>query len=128
MKKHKYSGKVYHSRMLEKLSSQYYIGRLYVEPLRANDAEYGRIRQDAYDAIRRELYGKTLVEPPLVMKIETKHILLKPATNVPQHTAKIAKKTLEDLSIKNPPSLEEVFFPTKEAIERFNSMGFFPSE
>lgn len=114
--------------MLEKLSSQYYIGRMYVEPLVQPDTEYGLIRQDAYDKISRELYGETLLEPPLVIKIENKHILLKPDVDVPQHTAQIARKTLEDMNIKNPPSLEEVFFPTKKAIERFNSMGFFPSE
>lgn len=110
--------------MLEKFSSQYYIGRMYIEPQREQDAEYGHIGQAAYDAIRDAIYGGTLTEPPLVMKVDNKHILLKPSDDVPQDTVQIAQETIDDSSITNPPSLEEVFFPTKEAIKQFHDFGF----
>lgn len=98
---------------------------MYVAPL-DEAAEFGRISQEDYDEIRREIYGKTVLEPPLVIKIENKYIQLKPVEGNPHQTAELPRAIIDELGIQGLPSLEQVMFPTKEAIERFDQMGFFP--
>lgn len=112
-------------RMLTKFSSEYYIGEVYVAPI-DEPAEFGRIGQEEYDAIRREVYGPTLLEPPIVMKLENKYIQLKPDDSSATQTAELPQGLLDELEIFDVPSIEQVMFPTQEAIERFDKMGFFP--
>lgn len=110
---------------LEKFSSQYYMARVYISSHR--DGEAGKIYQAGYDNIREQVYGPTVVEPPLIIKIEGRHIQVQPASDTPSDTISLPKKVIEKLSISNPPSLEEVFFPTSEAIKQLDKMGYIPN-
>lgn len=111
--------------MLEQLSSQYYIGRVYIEPLYA-DEEYGQLNNGDYTKIKQQIYGKTIQQPPLMMKLENQHLLLKPSESVPKDTIQISEEAIEQSTLTSVPSLEEVFFPTKEAVEKFKKVGFLP--
>jgi len=125
MRTHKYIEKVYQHRMIEKLSSQYYVGQLYIEPT-TESVNYGFIGREDYEKLKEELYGETLLEPPLVMKVEKQYIRLKPSETVPHHSTQIPKTDINAANIETVPSLEEVLFPTKKAVEQFNKMGFIP--
>lgn len=112
--------------MITKFSSDYYLGSLYVEPLGGETTqEGGRIAKQDYDKIVSQTYGETILEAPLVIKIDNHYIALTPSTSSPSKTVKLPQETLDELEITNPPELTEILFPTKEAVKRFDKMGYF---
>ncbi|MDG5775825.1 DUF5802 family protein [Haloarculaceae archaeon H-GB2-1] len=95
--------------MFERFSSEYYVGRLYVEP---TDGEAATMCREQHEQVNRQLYatgdGVERVDLPLVMKVGSHHLAVHGDDTVPQDTLAIPEDVLESTRIRNPPTLEEV--------------------
>jgi hypothetical protein len=72
--------------MFEQFSSEYYLGRLYVEPY---DGEVAAIHRTDHERMNEKLYadeGVSRLDAPLVMKLETAHIPVLGDEGVPSGT------------------------------------------
>lgn len=113
-------------RTMRKLTSRYYIDQLYVESLHQSPTELGIVNSEEYKRIYTEVFGDTELSNPIIMKIGTEHIRLEADKNIPIGTVKLKTETIEELSIQQTPSLEQVLYPTEKALKLFNNLGFFP--
>jgi len=96
--------------MFEPFSRGYYLGRLYVEP-RPNEPaamcreQHARVNEQLYD----DESGAPTSDPPLVMKLGTRHFPVQGGEGVPADTLTVPPDVLADVDLRNPPSLREVF-------------------
>lgn len=97
-------------RMFERFSRSYYLGRLYVEPSGENLAT---MCQEQHEKLNRQLYadgeGVERLDKPLVMKLGSAHLAVHGQEGVPADTLSVPESVLEDSTVRNPPSLQEVF-------------------
>lgn len=95
--------------MFERFSKGYYLGRLYVEP---NTDETARMCRDQHERVNRQLYamgeGIERLDVPLVMKVGSNHFAVHGDETVPADTLSLPEGLLEEASVRNPPSLQEV--------------------
>ncbi|MDY7081419.1 MAG: DUF5802 family protein [Halobacteria archaeon] len=109
--------------MFEDFSSGYYLGRLYVEPHRVehavmHDAEYEKVS---------DRIGSSEDEP-LVMKVDRKHLCVQGDDNIPSGTLVIPEGIMNEMPIRNPPELKEVFLAKPEqASKLLDFIGCFGS-
>jgi hypothetical protein len=94
--------------MFEQFSSSYYLGRLYVEPRAGEPAQMCR---EQHQRVNRQLYGGQAAAPadqPLVMKLGTRHFPVRGGEGIPADTLAVPPGVLDDVDLRNPPSLREV--------------------
>lgn len=111
--------------MLDKLSAQYYIGQLYIEPSEVDEG-CGFVHPSVYDDLVNKIYqGPTVGNPTVLIKLKTTYIPLKSKADVPTETIQVPDRIIDDeLAPVMLPSLEEVLFPTKQALEQLDEIGF----
>ena len=101
--------------MFEVFSRSYYLGRLYVTPI---DGDRALMHSEQHERINEEVYatgdGLERLDAPLVMKLETRHFPVHGAADVPTNTLAVPEPLLEGTSVRNPPSLQEVFLARRE--------------
>lgn len=95
--------------MFEPFSDGYYLGRLYVEP---TGGDHTVMHSDQHEQVNRQLYasgdGIERLDAPLVMKLDSTHLAVHAADDVPSDTLAVPDDILADLRIDRPPTLEEV--------------------
>lgn len=95
--------------MFEPFSDGYYLGRLYVEP---NEGERTVMHSDQHEQVNRQLYasgeGIERLDAPLVVKLDSAHLAVHGADDVPSDTLAVPEHVLSDLSVDTPPALEAV--------------------
>ncbi|MFB6134761.1 MAG: DUF5802 family protein [Halanaeroarchaeum sp.] len=110
--------------MFEPFSSGYYLGRLVVEPTRAERAAMQR-RQ--HERVNEQLYaegeGVERLDSPLVMKLDETHLLVDGAEDVPEGTLLVPRPVLEETRIENPPAVSDVLLAKAHHADRLRSYG-----
>jgi hypothetical protein len=110
--------------MFERFSSEYYVGRLYVEP---RDGETPAMCRQQHERVNRQLYasgeGVERVDLPLVMKIGPQHVAVHGDEGVPQDTVVLPEDLLENAAITNPPTLTEVLLAEADRAAELLSWG-----
>ncbi|MXR52748.1 hypothetical protein GRX03_14180 [Halovenus sp. WSH3] len=95
--------------MFEQFSDGYYLGRLYVEP---TTAEQAQMCQAQHERVNEQLYadgeGIERLDRPLVMKVGTHHLAVRGDETVPADTLSVPESVLSETSVRNPPTLQEV--------------------
>jgi hypothetical protein len=95
--------------MFEAYSSGYYLGRLYVEP---HDGDRAAMQTQQHEHVNRQLYadgeGVERLDWPLVMKLDTSHFAVHPDDRIPEDTLAVPEDALDDVRVRNPPTLREV--------------------
>lgn len=101
--------------MFEVFSRSYYLGRLYVTP---TDDDRASMHGDQHEQINRAVYatgeGIERLDAPLVMKLGSGHFPVHGSDAVPANTLAIPESLLEGSTVRNPPSLREVFLARRE--------------
>ena len=101
--------------MFERLSSGYYVGRLYVE---SAEGEHARMQHDQHEQANAEIYatgdGIDWLDIPLVMKLDTVHFPVFATETVPEDTLELPDPILAETTVENPPALCEVLLATAE--------------
>ena len=96
--------------MFEQFSRGYYLGRLYVEP---RDEPAAAMCRAQHERVNEQLYasgeGVERTDLPLVMKLGRRHFAVQGDGGVPADTLAIPEAVVDDLDLRNPPSLREVF-------------------
>ncbi len=110
--------------MFEVFSRGYYLGRLYVTP---TDGDRALMHSEQHERINEEVYatgdGLERLDTPLVMKLETHHFPVHGADDVPTNTLALPEPMLEGTSVRNPPSLQEVFLARRERARQLLSLA-----
>ncbi len=110
--------------MFEVFSRGYYLGRLYVTP---TDGDHALMHSEQHERINEEVYatgdGLERLDTPLVMKLETRHFPVHGAADVPTNTLALPEPILEGTSVRNPPSLQEVFLARRERARQLLSLA-----
>ncbi|MFB6184000.1 MAG: DUF5802 family protein [Haloarculaceae archaeon] len=110
--------------MFERFSSEYYVGRLYVEP---RDVETAAMCRAQHERVNRQLYasgeGVERLDLPLVMKLGPQHIAVHGAEDVPQDTLAVPESTLENADVRNPPTLKEVLLAEADRARELLSLS-----
>lgn len=96
--------------MFEQFSRGYYLGRLYVQPHSGDDAAMARAQ---HRQVSDQLYEDG-DDRPLVVKLDRTHLAVTGDERVPADTLAVPESLLAETSVRNPPSLEEVFLATAE--------------
>jgi hypothetical protein len=100
--------------MFEQFSRGYYLGRLYVEP---DEGAVATMCQSQHERVNKQLYtdgdGIERTDLPLVMKVGTNHFPVHGDDSVPADTLAVPESLIED-TVRNPPSLQEVFLATAD--------------
>ncbi|MFB6105081.1 MAG: DUF5802 family protein [Halobacteriaceae archaeon] len=95
--------------MFEPFSDGYYLGRMYVEPTTGDQTVMHR---DQHERVNRQLYadgeGIERLDAPLVVKLDSTHLAVHGADDVPSDTLVVPETILADLGVDTLPSLEEV--------------------
>ncbi len=95
--------------MFEQFSRGYYLGRLYVEP--SSDGRATMCRRQ-HEHVNEQLYadgtGIDRLDRPLVMKVGSTHITVHGEEGIPADTLSIPESVLDDTSVRDPPTLQEV--------------------
>lgn len=95
--------------MFEPFSDGYYLGRLYVEPA---DGDQTVMHRNQHEQVNRQLYasdeGLERIDNPLVMKLDSAHLAVHGADDIPSDTLAVPSDVLADLRVDTPPALEEV--------------------
>jgi hypothetical protein len=94
--------------MFEQFSASYYLGRLYVAPTTAEHAQMCRAQ---HERVTEQLYADeepTRLDRPLVMKVGSRHLAVHGDETVPADTLSVPESVLSEISIRNPPTLQEV--------------------
>lgn len=114
--------------MFEPFSNGYYLGRLYVEP---RDGDQVVVQRDLHEHVNEHLYatgeGVERLDRPLVMKLETTHLAVGGATDVPKGTLAAPPELLDRIGIENPPELSEVLLAKADHAARLQQMGAAPA-
>jgi len=95
--------------MFEPFSRGYYIGRLYVEP---SPDDHTTMCRRQHEQLNEQLYatgeGVERLDRPLVMKVGDRHLPVHGEDGVPADTLSVPETSLEQSSVRNPPTLREV--------------------
>ncbi len=106
-------------RMFEQFSSGYYLGRLYVEP---SGDDMVKMCRDQHERVNKQLYGTTegitRLDRPLVMKIGSTHFAVGGDSGVPADTLAVPEALLDEQTVPNPPSWNEVLLAKAEHAAR----------
>jgi hypothetical protein len=109
--------------MFEQFSSGYYLGRLYVEP---HDGDRPAMAREQHEQVNRQLYtsgeGVERTDQPLVMKLENAHLAVHGDDAVPADTLAVPEEFIAETTIRNPPTLQEVFLAKAERANQLLSM------
>ena len=101
--------------MFEIFSRSYYLGRLYVTPTTADSAS---MHADQHERINQAVYatgeGIERLDAPLVMKLDSGHFPVHGSDAVPANTLAVPDSYLADTSLRNPPTLSEVFLARRD--------------
>ena len=101
--------------MFEVFSRSYYLGRLYVTPTAGERVVMERAQ---HERVNEQLYatgdGIERLDSPLVMKLDSQHFPVHGADDVPANTLAIPEEMLEETTIRNPPTLQEVLLARRE--------------
>jgi hypothetical protein len=103
------------TRMFERFSRGYYMGRLYVEP-----SEEGRatLCKRQHERLNEQLYstgeGVERLDTPLVMKLGSRHLPVHGEEGVPADTLSVPGEWLDERAVRNPPTLTEVLLAKAE--------------
>ena len=101
--------------MFERLSSGYYVGRLYVK---STEAEHARMQHEQHEQTNAKIYatdeGIERLDLPLVMKLDTVHFPVFADETVPEDTLELPTPILAETSVENPPARCEVLLATAE--------------
>ena len=93
--------------MFEHFSRGYYLGRLYVRP---SDDSTATMCKAQHERVNSQLYADDEgIETPLVMKLGTTHFRVHGDDAVPTDTLAVPESVLGETTVRNPPSLQEVF-------------------
>lgn len=96
--------------MFEQFSRGYYMGRLYVEPNADGQAAICRAQ---HEQLNEQLYasgeGIDRLDAPLVMKLDSTHLAVHGQDGIPVDTLRVPDSILEQTTVRNPPTLREVF-------------------
>jgi hypothetical protein len=110
--------------MFEQFSRGYYLGRLYVEP---TDDTAAAICREQHERVNQQLYatgdGVERTDFPLVMKLGSRHFAVHGDRDVPADTLAVPEPLLEDVGVRNPPSLREVFLAKADHAARLLSVA-----
>lgn len=114
--------------MFEEFSSSYYFGRLYVEPF---EGDRPAMQRDQHELVNRQLYasgeGLERLDHPLVMKVEHRHFPVLGDEDVPADTLALPEPLIEDLRVRNPPTLRQVLLAKADRAEQLLRLtGFEP--
>ena len=105
--------------MFEVFSRSYYLGRLYVTPTDGHRAfMHSSQHEQINDAVYTTGEGIERLDTPLVMKLESGHFPVHGDDGVPENTLAVPESHLERTSIRNPPSLKEVFLARRERAQQ----------
>lgn len=112
--------------MFDKLTPNYYVGEMYIELLDA-DAETAQMNATEFNRILETLYDTPAINHPLIIKLRNQYVRFEPNEDVPRNTLQISEETFENVGYTIVPSLQSVLLPTKNCLQVFNQMGFFPT-
>jgi len=104
--------------MFEPFSRGYYLGRLYVEP---SAEERATMHARTHERVGEEVYGGE--SDVLVMKLDGYHLAVEGEEGVPEGTLAVPREVLEDTSVRNPPSLQEVLLAKADRAAQLLEMG-----
>jgi hypothetical protein len=110
--------------MFEQFSSGYYLGRLYVQP---HDSDEAAMALAQHERVNEQLYtdgtGVERTDRPLVMKLENTHLAVGGDERVPEDTLAVPESVLEATTVRNPPSLREVFLAKADHAQKLLSVA-----
>ena len=110
--------------MFEVFTRSYYLGRMYVTP---SDGERVRMDSTQHELLNEQVYateeGIERLDAPLVMKLESRHLAVHGDDSVAANTLAVPHSVLEETSIRNPPTLQEVFLARRERARQLLSYG-----
>ncbi|MFB6152215.1 MAG: DUF5802 family protein [Haloarculaceae archaeon] len=109
--------------MFERFSSGYYLGRLYVEPREGDRAAIARAQ---HEQVNEQLYadeGVSRTDRPLVMKLGTTHFAVTGEPSVPADTLAVPERLLDETTVRNPPTLSEVFLAKADRARQLLSVA-----
>lgn len=110
--------------MFERFTSEYYLGRLYVEP---HDGDRAVIQRADHERVNEELYatgeGVERLDGPLVMKLDGIHFPVLPDDGVPHGTLALPR-SLSDRSL--PDRREVLLAAADRAGELLRYAGYAP--
>lgn len=110
--------------MFERFTSEYYLGRFYVEP---RDCDRAVIQRADHERVNEELYatgdGVERLDSPLVMKLEGRHFPVHPDDGVPHGTLALPRR-LADRSL--PDRREVLLADADRAGELLRYAGYGP--
>lgn len=96
--------------MFAQFSRGYYMGRLYVEPAVEKQAA---MCQAQHEQLNKQLYsdgtGLERLDAPLVMKLGSTHLAVHGDESVPADTLAVPESILDDRTVRDLPTLQEVF-------------------
>ncbi|MFB6304170.1 MAG: DUF5802 family protein [Haloferacaceae archaeon] len=110
--------------MFERFSSEYFLGRLYVQP---GEDDRAVIQRDDHERMNEELYatgeGVERLDNPLVMKLDGRHFPVHPDDAVPRGTLALPP----EMSDRSLPDRREVFLADADrAGELLRYAGYAP--
>lgn len=105
--------------MFEEFSGGYYLGRMYVEP---HDGDRPAIQDDDFAEVSRDVYGSEDGKP-LVVKVDRHHLVVDGDESVPRGTLGVPRSLVNELDVRNPPTLKEVLLAKSEHATRILGMG-----
>ena len=110
--------------MFEVFSRGYYLGRLYVTP---SDRDRVTMHRRQHEHVNEEIYatgeGLERLDTPLVMKLESSHFTVHADDGVPENTLAVPESALESMSIRNPPTLQEVLLARRDRARQLLSFA-----
>jgi hypothetical protein len=105
--------------MFEQFSRGYYLGRLYVEP---SSDEVATMCQRQHERVNEQLYsdgtGVERLDLPLVMKLGSAHFAVHGEEGLPADTLAVPESLLDETTVRNPPTLSEVFLAKADRAEQ----------
>lgn len=110
--------------MFERFSSSYYLGELYVEP---HDGDRAVIQRADHERVNEQLYadgeGIERLDNPLVMKLGSVHLPVHGKEGVPAGTLAVPEGMLEETTVQNPPTLQEVLLAKADRAKQLLSLA-----
>lgn len=113
-------------RMFDRLTPNYYVGEMYIEPIDGNEHK-GQMNANDFQYIIESLYNTPVLTQPLMLKLRNHHVEFEPNEDVPHGTLRISDETFEEVGYSMLPASKEVLVPTAKCVKVFRQMGFFPS-
>ena len=106
--------------MFERFSSDYYLGRLYVEP---HESERAVMQRADHERVSEQLYDGADDPEPLVMKVGSTRLRVHGAGGVPGWTLALPESVLPAAGVETPPALDEVLLAKTDRGARLLDLG-----